>query len=106
MLVVQEIHRLGRNMLEGLIVLNDLFDRSVAVKVLSGTASGEYTERNVVLDIALALAEDRRRDIVRKTKNGLEALASAGRSAADHASSTKTARQQSWLDARKVSRCG
>lgn len=79
MLVVQEIDRLGRNILEGLVVLNDLFDRGVQVKVLMGTAAGEYTERNVVLDIALALAEERRRDISRKTKNGLEAARKRGK---------------------------
>lgn len=79
MLVVQEVDRLGRNMLEGLIVLNDLFERGIAVKVLEGTAAGEHTERSIVLDIALALAEDRRRDISRKTKNGLEAARRRGR---------------------------
>lgn len=31
------------------------------------------TERSLILDIAHALAEDRRRDIIRKTKNGLDA---------------------------------
>jgi hypothetical protein len=73
MLTVQEVDRLGRNLLEGLIVLNDLFQRGVGVKVLEGIAAGEHTERSLILDLALALAEDRRRDITRKTKNGLEA---------------------------------
>ncbi|MDQ1051216.1 recombinase family protein [Streptomyces sp. V4I2] len=72
MLCVQEVDRLGRNLLEGLIVLNDLFQRCIALMVREGIASGEHTERSLVLDLALALAEDRRRDIVRKTKNGLE----------------------------------
>ena len=71
--------RLGRNLLEGLIVLNDLFERGIAVKVLEGIAAGEHTERSFVLDMALALAEDRRRDIVRKTRNGLEAARKRGR---------------------------
>ena len=79
MLTVQEVDRLGRNLLEGLIVLNDLFERGIAVKVLEGTTAGEHTERSIVLDIALALAEDRRRDISRKTKNGLEAARRRGR---------------------------
>ncbi|MEO3824313.1 recombinase family protein [Actinomadura sp. B10D3] len=79
MLTVQEVDRLGRNLLEGLIVLNDLFQRSVAVKVLEGIAAGEHTERSFLLDLALALAEDRRRDIVRKTNNGLEAARRRGR---------------------------
>lgn len=79
MLCVQEVDRLGRNLLEGLIVLNDLFERGIAVKVLEGIASGEHTERTFILDLALALAEDRRRDIVKKTKDGLEAARKRGR---------------------------
>lgn len=79
LLTVQEVDRLGRNLLEGLLVLNDLFQRGVAVKVLEGIAAGEHTERSFILDLALALAEDRRRDIVRKTRNGLEAARARGR---------------------------
>jgi len=79
MLTVQEVDRLGRNLLEGLIVLTDLFERGIAVKVLEGIAAGEHTERSLILDLALALAEDRRRDIVRKTKNGLEAAHKRGK---------------------------
>lgn len=79
MLTVQEVDRLGRNLLEGLIVLNDLFQRGVAVKVLEGIAAGEHIERSMILDLALALSEDRRRDIVRKTKNGLDAARRRGR---------------------------
>ncbi len=79
MLCVQEVDRLGRNLLEGLIVLNDLFERGVSVKVLEGIAAGEHKERSLILDLALALAEDRRRDIVKKTKDGLEAARKRGR---------------------------
>jgi DNA invertase Pin-like site-specific DNA recombinase len=79
MLTVQEVDRLGRNLLEGLIVLNDLFTRGVPVKVLDGIAAGDHTQRSLILDLALALAEDRRRDIIAKTKNGLEAARRAGR---------------------------
>jgi DNA invertase Pin-like site-specific DNA recombinase len=79
MLAVQEVDRLGRNLVEGLVVLNDLFERGIAVKVLEGIAAGEHTERSFVLDMALALAEDRRRDISRKTKNGLAAARARGR---------------------------
>lgn len=43
------------------------------------SAAGEHTERNLILDLALALAEDRRSDIVRKTRNGLESAACSGR---------------------------
>lgn len=79
MLTVQEVDRLGRNLLDGLIVLSELFQQGVKVKVLEGVAAGEHTERSLVLDLALALAEDRRRDISRKTRNGLEAAAKRGR---------------------------
>ncbi len=79
MLTVQEVDRLGRNLLEGLIVLRDLFERGVAVKVLDGIAAGDHTERSLILDLALALAEDRRRDIVRKTKDGIESARRQGR---------------------------
>lgn len=79
MLTVQEVDRLGRNLLEGLLVLSELFERGVAVKILEGIAAGEHTERSLILDLALALAEDRRRDISRKTRNGLEAARKQGR---------------------------
>lgn len=79
MLVVQEVDRLGRNLLEGLILLTDLFERNVSVKVLEGIAAGDHTERSLILDLALALAEDRRRDIVRKTKDGLVAARARGK---------------------------
>lgn len=79
LLAVQEVDRLGRNLLEGLVVLNDLFARGRGVRVLEGIAAGEHTERSLILDLALALAEDRRRDISRKTKDGLAAAARMGR---------------------------
>ncbi|SEC28062.1 recombinase family protein [Arthrobacter woluwensis] len=79
MLAVHEVNRLGRSLLEGLIVLTDLFERGIAVKVLDGIAQGEHTERSLILDLALALAEDRRRDIVRKTKHGLDAARARGK---------------------------
>ena len=96
MLTVQEVDRLGRNLLEGLIVLNDLFQRGVAVKVLEGIAAGEHTERSLILDLALALSEDRRRNIVRKTKDGLEAARRRGRTAAGVPWSTTTSAPRSW----------
>ncbi|MFD0889650.1 recombinase family protein, partial [Streptosporangium algeriense] len=79
LLTVQEVDRLGRNLLEGLIVLNVLFRRGIGVKVLEGIAAGEQTERSPILDLALALAEDRRRAITRKTRNGLRAARKRGR---------------------------
>ncbi|MGQ4615288.1 recombinase family protein [Nocardia sp. R7R-8] len=45
-LTVQEADRLGRNPLEGLIVLNDLFRQGVSVKIRHGIAAGEHTERS------------------------------------------------------------
>lgn len=79
LLTVQEVDRLGRNLLERLIVLGGLFERGTGVKVLEGIAAGEHTERSLILDLALALAEDRCRDIVRKTRDGLEAARRQGR---------------------------
>jgi Resolvase, N terminal domain len=67
MLTIQEADRLGRNLVEGLIVPNDLFEQGVAVKILEGVAAGELTERSLILDLALALAEDHRRDIAHTT---------------------------------------
>lgn len=79
LLTVQEVDRLGRNLLEGLIVLSGQFERGIVVKLLEGIAAGEHTERSRVLDLALTLAEDQRRDISRKTKNGLEAARKSGK---------------------------
>ena len=79
MLTVLEVDRLGRNLPEGLTVLSDLFARGVGVKVLEGIAAGEHTERSFVLDMALAIAEDRRRDIARKTRSGLEVARRRGK---------------------------
>jgi hypothetical protein len=74
------------------IVLSGLFERGIGVKVLEGIAAGEHTELSLILDLALALTEERRRDIVRKTKDGLEAARRRGRavSAAGAPSSTTT----------------
>lgn len=79
MLVVQEIDRLGRNLFDGLMVLNELFERGVTVRVLDGIGAGDHSEGSLILHIAMALAEDRRKDISRKTRNGLEAARARGR---------------------------
>ncbi|MET9950139.1 recombinase family protein [Streptomyces sp. NPDC006339] len=79
MLTVQEVDRLGRDTLTGLMTLADLFERNVAVKVLEGVGAGEHTEMNLLLELALVLASERRRDIVRKTKDGLDAARARGR---------------------------
>ncbi|MBB3038162.1 hypothetical protein [Hoyosella altamirensis] len=49
------------------------------MKILAWIAAGEHVERSLILDLALALAEDRRRDIARNTRNGLESAARHGR---------------------------
>ncbi|MFC8521369.1 MULTISPECIES: helix-turn-helix domain-containing protein [Micrococcaceae] len=50
------------------------------MKVLEGAAAGEHTERNVILDIAHALAEDHRRsDVDRKPKNVPESVRMLGK---------------------------
>ncbi|MEU8642219.1 recombinase family protein [Streptomyces sp. NPDC048674] len=79
MLCVQEVDRLGRDTLTGLMTLAELFERNIAVKVLEGVGAGEHKESNLLLELALVLATERRRDIVKKTKNGLEAARARGR---------------------------
>ncbi|MFI6032935.1 recombinase family protein [Streptomyces sp. NPDC051315] len=79
MLCVQEVDRLGRDTLTGLMTLAELFQRGISVKVLEGVGAGEHKEMNLLLELALVLASERRRDIVRKTKDGLEAARARGR---------------------------
>lgn len=79
MLCVQEVDRLGRDTLTGLMTLAELFERNISVKVLEGVGAGEHQEMNLLLELALVLASERRRDIVKKTKNGLDAARSRGR---------------------------
>ncbi|WP_228824625.1 recombinase family protein [Nocardia blacklockiae] len=90
MLTVQEADRLGRNLLEGLIVLNDLFQQGVAVKILHGIAAGEHTERSLILDLALALAEDRRLDIAQDPRRPGRRRAQRSQGGPGHAWSTTT----------------
>ncbi|MGW7053148.1 recombinase family protein [Streptomyces sp. NPDC054887] len=79
MLCVQEVDRLGRDTLTGLMTLAELFKRDISVKVLDGVGAGEHTEMNLLLELALVLASERRRDIVRKTNDGLAAARARGR---------------------------
>ncbi|MDQ0791944.1 recombinase family protein [Streptomyces sp. B1I3] len=79
MLCVQEVDRLGRDTLTGLMTLAELFERNISVKVLTGVGAGEHNEMNLLLELALVLASERRRDIVKKTKDGLEAARARGR---------------------------
>lgn len=77
-LAVLDVKRLGRNLVNGLEVLGDLFERGIAVRVLEGLGAGVHTERTLVIDIALAIAEDHRREIARSTKQGLDAAIARG----------------------------
>lgn len=79
MLTVQEVDRLGRDTLTGLVTLAELFERNISVKVIEGVGAGEHTEMNLLLELALVLASERRRDIVKKTKDGLAAARTRGR---------------------------
>ncbi|MET8079971.1 recombinase family protein [Streptomyces sp. NPDC005303] len=79
MLCVQEVDRLGRDTLTGLVTLAELFERNISVKVLAGVGAGEHTEMNLLLELSLVLASERRRDIVKKTKDGLAAARARGR---------------------------
>ena len=79
MLCVQEVDRLGRDTLTGLMTLAELFKRNISVKVLDGVGAGEHKEMNLLLELALVLAAERRRDIVKKTTDGLAAARARGR---------------------------
>lgn len=79
MLTVQEVDRLGRDTLTGLVTLAELFERNISVKVLEGVGAGEHKEMNLLLELSLVLASERRRDIVKKTKDGLAAARARGR---------------------------
>lgn len=77
-LTVSEVSRLGRNTLEGLITLRDLFDKGIAVRILDGLAKGDHVEESLILDIALAISAEQRREIARATKKGLDAARKRG----------------------------
>jgi hypothetical protein len=64
------------------------------VRSTGGIAAGEHIERSLILD--LALAEDRRRDIVHKTRNGSNPPPGKAAPAAVPASSTPTNGARSW----------
>jgi DNA invertase Pin-like site-specific DNA recombinase len=65
-------------MLEGLDVLNDLFEQGVAVKVLEGMAAGDHTEGSLFLDHGRDIAELRRRLLSQRIKAGLQAARERG----------------------------
>ncbi|MFE7112134.1 recombinase family protein [Streptomyces sp. NPDC057575] len=88
MLCVQEVDRLGRNLLDGLLLMGHLGQQGLPLRVLKGIGAGDhYPERHakhdpqadVMLKLAMLLAEERRKDISRKTKNGLDAARRSGK---------------------------
>lgn len=78
MLVVKKAKHLAQNMIDGLDVLNDLFEQGVAVKVLEGIAAGDHTERSLFLDHGGDIAELRRRFLSQRIKAGLQAARERG----------------------------
>ncbi|GAA4715982.1 Site-specific DNA recombinase [Promicromonospora umidemergens] len=78
MLVVTRAKHLAQSMLEGLNVLNDLFEQGVAVKVLEGIAAGDHTKRSLFLDQGRDIAELRRRLLSQRIKTGLQAARERG----------------------------
>jgi DNA invertase Pin-like site-specific DNA recombinase len=78
MLVVTKAKHLAQSMLEGLDVLNDLFEQGVAVKILEGMAAGDHTERSLFLDHGGDIAELRRRLLSQRIKAGLQAARERG----------------------------
>ncbi|MBT2551761.1 helix-turn-helix domain-containing protein [Arthrobacter sp. ISL-5] len=65
-------------MVDGLDVLNELFERGIAVKVLEGIAAGDHNERSLILDAGRDIATDRRRNLSWRIKAGLEAAPDRG----------------------------
>lgn len=78
LLVVKKASHLAQSMIDGLDVLNELFEQGVVVKVLEGIAAGVHTERSLILDAGRDIAEDRRRNLSWRIKAGLEAARHRG----------------------------
>ncbi|MFF7308193.1 recombinase family protein [Streptomyces sp. NPDC008137] len=88
MLCVQEVDRLGRNLLDGLLLMGHLGEQGYPLRVLKGIGAGDHypedhpkhdPQADMMLKLAMLLAEERRKDISRKTKNGLEAARKSGK---------------------------
>ncbi|TGB13822.1 recombinase family protein [Streptomyces sp. MZ04] len=88
MLCVQEVDRLGRNLLDGLLLMGHLGTQGIPLRVLKGIGAGDHypeehpkhdPQADMMLKLAMLLAEERRKDISRKTKNGLEAARKSGK---------------------------
>jgi DNA invertase Pin-like site-specific DNA recombinase len=77
-LVIMTASHLVQSMIDGLDVLSDLFDRGITVRVLEGIAAGDHTERSLILDAGREIAEDRRRILSWRIKDGLREARSRG----------------------------
>lgn len=77
-LVVTKANHLAQSMIDGFDVLNDLFERGIAVKVLEGIAAGDHNERSLILDAGRDITTDRRGNLSWCIKAGLEAARDRG----------------------------
>nr|WP_074439724.1 recombinase family protein [Arthrobacter sp. NIO-1057] len=71
-LVVMKVNHLAQPMIDGLDVLNQLFEQAVAVKVHEGTATSTHIERSSILDAGREIAELRRSMLSWRIKTGLK----------------------------------
>lgn len=78
MLVVTKANHLAQSTVDGVIVLNDLFEQGVTVKVPEGIAAGDHVERSSVLDMGRDISEIRRGLVSRRVKAGLMAARERG----------------------------
>ncbi|MEU2132292.1 recombinase family protein [Streptomyces sp. NPDC018352] len=87
-LCVQEVDRLGRNLLDGLLLMGHLGRQGIPPRVLKGIGAGDHCpeehakydpQADVMLKPATLLAEERRKGISRKTKNGLDGARRCGK---------------------------
>ncbi|MCX5108315.1 recombinase family protein [Streptomyces sp. NBC_00378] len=88
MLCVQEVDRLGRNLLDGLLLMGHLGQQGIPLRVLKGIGADDHypeehakhdPQADMMLKLAMLLAGERRKDISRKTKNGLDAARMSGK---------------------------
>jgi DNA invertase Pin-like site-specific DNA recombinase len=77
-LVVTKVNHLAQSTIDGVVVLNDLFEQGLTVKVLEGIAAGDHVERSSVLDMGRDISEIRRGLVSRRVKAGLMAARERG----------------------------
>lgn len=71
-LVIMKSNHLAQSMIDGLDVLNQLFEQGVVVKVLEGIATGTHIERSSILDAGQEIAELRRSMLSWRIKAGIK----------------------------------